>query len=126
MSDQQNKPQKETTSSGDAWEDVGKQFETLGESLAKAFRAAWNSEENQQRLQEMRSGLESIARNVDQAMQDTAASPEGQKIKTEANRAAESLRVATEQTAEEIRPRLVKALRQVNDELQKIIDRMEK
>ena len=125
MSDQQNKSQSETTGGGDAWEDVGKQFQTLGESLAKAFRAAWANEQNQQRVQEMRSGLELIVRNVDQAIQDTASSPEGQKIKSEASRAAESLRTATEKTAQEVRPHLVSALRQANEELQKFIDRME-
>ncbi len=125
MSDNQNTSQQETSSGGDAWEDVGKQFQTLGESLAKAFRTAWENEQNQQRLHEMRNGLESIVHNVDQAIQETAASPEGQQIRSEANRAAESLRSATEQTAQEVRPHLVSALRQVNEELQKFINRME-
>lgn len=125
MSDNQNTSQQGDTSGGDAWEDVGKQFQTLGESLAKAFRTAWENEQNQQRLHEMRTGLESIVHNVDQAIQETAASPEGQQIRSEAGRAAESLRSATEKTAQDVRPHLVSALRQVNEELQKFINRME-
>src|SRR5512133_1597353 len=104
MSEDQKTTQGETGSGGDAWDDIGRQFQTLGESLAKAFRATIENEKNQQRIQEMRSGLESIVRNVDQAIQDTAASPEGQQIRSEASRAAESLRIATEKAAQEARP----------------------
>ena len=32
----------------EAWRKVGGQFQALGENLAKAFRTAWESEENRQ------------------------------------------------------------------------------
>jgi len=110
----------------DSWQDVGKQFQELGESLAQAFRTAWENEENQRRLQEMRTGLESMIREVGQAIDDTARSPQGQKLREEAGRTVEALRSASEQTAQEIRPQLINALQQLNTELQKLIERMDK
>ncbi len=107
------------------WQEVGRQFQALGESLAQAVRAAWGNEETQRRVQEMRAGLESMARDVGKAVEDTANSPQGQKIRQDAEHAAESLRTATVQTVNEVRPQMITALQQLNDELQKLINRME-
>jgi hypothetical protein len=114
------------TAAETSWTDVGQQFQELGESLAQAFRSAWEDEQNQRRLQDMRSGLESMVREVGQAIDDTANSPQGQKIRAEAGRTVEALRSAGEQTAQEVRPQLINALQQLNAELQKLIERMEK
>ncbi len=111
----------ETTNS---WQEVGRQFQALGESLAQAMRASWQHEETQKRVQEMRAGLESMAHDIGKAVEDTANSPEGMKVRADAHRAAESLRTATEQTVQEVRPQLITALQQLNDELQKLINRM--
>jgi len=120
------KPAEETQPmAGEAWEEVGKQFQALGESLAVAFRTAWHNEENRRRLQEMQAGLESMVNEVGKAIKESAASPQVQQMRTEAEKAAESLRAASEQTVQEVRPHLLSALRQVNAELQKMISRME-
>jgi len=111
--------------SSEAWEEVGKQFQALGESLAAAFRAAWHNEENRQRVQEMQSGLEAMVNEVGKAIKESAATPQVQQMRTEAEKAAASLRVAGEQTAQEVRPHLLSALRQANAELQKMISHME-
>ncbi len=108
------------------WEQVGEQFKALGESLAQAFRAAWENEENQRRLHEMRTGLEAMVHEVGKAIDDTANSPQGQQIREEAEKTVEKVRVAGEQTVQEVRPQLINALEQLNVELQKVVDRMEK
>lgn len=108
------------------WEEVGRQFQELGQSLAQAFRTAWENEDNQRRVQEMRTGVESMLREVGKAIDDSAKSPEGQKIRQEAERTVESLRVAGEQTVQEVRPQLIDALQKLNTELQKLVDKMEK
>ena len=41
---------------GEAWREVGRQFQALGESLATAFRTAWESEENREHVQDMKTG----------------------------------------------------------------------
>jgi ElaB/YqjD/DUF883 family membrane-anchored ribosome-binding protein len=113
------------SSTEDNWKEVGRQFETLGQSLAQAVRTAWENEENQRRVQELRTGLESMVRDVGKAIDDSANTPQGQKIRQDAGRAVESLRNAGEQTVQEVRPQLIRALEQVNTELQKLIDRMQ-
>jgi hypothetical protein len=70
-------------------------------------------------------GLESMVNQVGQAIQETIASPEAHKARTEAEKAAESLRAAGQKTWQESRPHLVSALRQVNAELQKMISQLE-
>jgi ElaB/YqjD/DUF883 family membrane-anchored ribosome-binding protein len=107
------------------WQDVGQQFQQLGDSLAQAFRAAWEDAENQRRLQEMRTGLESMVREVGKAIDDTAKSPQGQHLREEAERTMDKVRNASEQTVQEVRPQLITALQQLNAELQKLVDRIE-
>src|SRR5512138_601470 len=106
-------PQEESSAPGageTSWQEVGRQFQALGESLAQAMRAAWQNEETQRRVQEMRTGLEAMARDVGKAVEDTANTEQGQKIRQEAQHTAESLRTATEQTIQEVRPQLINAL----------------
>jgi gas vesicle protein len=88
-------------------------------------RSTWESEETQRRLQEMRSGLESMVREVGQAIDESAKSPTGQKVQQDASRAAEAVRTATEQTVQEVRPQLINALQQLNNELQKLVTRIQ-
>lgn len=107
------------------WEEVGRQFQALGDSLAEAVRAAWQNESTQQTVQEMRTGVEAMVTKVGKAIEDSANSPQGRQIREDAGKAAEALRSAGEQTVQEVRPQLITALEQVNAELQKLINRME-
>jgi phage-related minor tail protein len=109
----------------DAWDEVGRQFQILGETLAAAFRASWHSPEQRKRVQAMQGSLEDMVKHADQAIQDAAASPHAQEARQEAKKVAESLRDAGEQTVQEVRPHLLSALKQVNDELQKLVNRMD-
>ncbi len=124
MSDQTNVPPQGDQQ--DAWDEVGRQFQALGASLAQAVRTAWNDEENRRRVQEMQSGLESMVREVGDAINDTASSPEGQKLQQDAKRAAEDLVDAGEKTVQEVRPHLMRALEQLNDEMTRLVDRLSK
>ena len=108
-----------------SWNEVGRQFKALGESLAQTMRTAWQNEETQRQLQEVRTGLESMVKDVEKAIKDSAETPQGQQIRQDVNRAAGSLRTAGEQTVQEVRPHLIDALQKVNAELQKMVDRME-
>lgn len=110
---------------GEAWREVGQQFRTLGESLASAFKVAWQNEENRGYLQEMQSGLEAMADRVNEAIKETAASPEAQKVRGKVEKGFESARTAGEQALHEARPHLLSALHQVNVEIQKVIARLE-
>lgn len=125
MGEENQVPPEENKTSSDSWQEVGRQFQTLGESLAQTMRTAWENEETQRQVNEMRTGLEAMVHDVRQAIEESTSSPQAQKVRQDANRAAESLRNAGEQTVQEVRPQLINALEQLNDELQKLINRME-
>ena len=109
----------------ESWREVGDQFKALGESLSRAFRTAWESEENRQHLESMKSGLKAMVDQVGQALEDASASVEGQKVRREAEKAAESARAAGEKALEEARPHVLSAVRQINAEMEKWVHRME-
>ena len=109
----------------ESWHEVGKQFQALGESVAKAFRTAWESEENHEHLESMRTGLESLVDNIGQAIQESSTSSEGQQMREEMERAAQSARVAGEKALQDARPHLLSALQWMNEEMQKIVGGLE-
>ena len=109
----------------EAWREVGRQFKTLGESLAAAFRSSARDPQTRQHLQNMQGGLEAMVQEVSQVIKEAGSAPQVQEVKAGAKRAAESTRAASEQALQEARPQLVSALRQVNAELQKLIDRLQ-
>jgi hypothetical protein len=112
---------------GDAgWQEVGQQFQALGASIAQAVRTAWEDEQTQRQLKEMRTGLEAMVKDVSKAIEDSANTPKGKQIREEAGRTVEAVQHAGKQTVQEVRPHLVQALQQLNEELQKLINRMEK
>lgn len=112
-------------STGDAWDEVGKQFQTLGESLAAAFRAAWNNEETRRGMQEMKTGLESMTSDISEAVKQSTGSPEAQELRQQASQTAQTARQAGKKAFQEAQPHLVAALDQINTELQKLVDRLE-
>jgi hypothetical protein len=121
-------PEKETSGEHtpqEAWGEVGRQFEALGESLARAFRAAWESEETRRHVQSVQDGLEKMVDKVNRAVEDVSQSTQGKQLRTEAEKTAESLRKAGEQTWQEAQPHLLSALTKINAELKEVIDRME-
>lgn len=117
--------EEEQRATKEAWQDVGRQFQVLGESIAQAFRTAWKDDENRRQAQEMRSGLEAMVNEVGRAIQDTANSPEGQQVRAAAERTADHLVEAGEKTVQEVRPHLMHALKQVNEELRRFIENMD-
>jgi hypothetical protein len=108
----------------EAWREVGRQFQTLGESLAEAFRTAWESEETRKHVENMQGGLEVMVSKVDAALKEASSTPAAEKLRAEAEKTAESLREAGEKTWQEARPHLLSALTQINEELQKLIGRL--
>lgn len=124
MADEQT-TQKGEQSSRDVWRELGEQFQELGKSLATAIRNAMETEENRKRLQSLEAGLKSMASEVAKAIEQAAESPEGQKVRQEIEKTAESARIASQQAMEEARPQLAAALRQINEELRKLTQRLE-
>ena len=109
----------------DAWQDVGKQFQRLGDSLSSAFRTAWENEDNRRTLRNLSDGLGSLASDVGKTIDEVAASDEGQWMRQEAEKAAESAREVGADVCRDVRPHVVSALNQVSTELQRLIGNRE-
>ena len=114
----------EAAETTDAWQEVGKQFEKLGASLSSAFRGAWENEDNRRTLRNLREGLESLASDVGKAIDEAAASDEGQWVRQEVEKAAESAREVGSEACRDVRPHIASALSQVSTELQGLIDKI--
>jgi hypothetical protein len=113
------------TPSVDAWREVGRQFKELGETMAVAFRTAWENEENRRHLKAMQGGLETMASEISEVMKHTASLPETLQVREGAHKAVATARVAGERAFDEARPHLLAALRQLDGELRRMIERME-
>ena len=109
----------------ESWQEVGRQFQALGQSLADTFQAAWQSEENRRQLKDMKKGLEAMASQVSQAIEQAAASPEGRQVRQHAEKAATAAQTAGKQALQDAQPHLLAALRQINGELQKLVARLQ-
>lgn len=113
------------TPSVDAWREVGRQFKDLGETMAVVFRTAWQSEENRRHLKAMQGGLETMANEVSEVVKHTASLPETLQVREGASKAVATARGAGEKAFDEARPHLLTALRQLDGELRRMIERME-
>lgn len=112
-------------STSDTWRAIGEQLQMLGEKLAAAFRTAWEDERNRQQLREVQAGLESMAKQLGQVIDEAVASPEGQRVRQEVEKAAHSAHTAGKQAWQDARPQIAAALRRVIAELEKMASRLE-
>lgn len=119
------KPNSEQKKTDDAWENVGEQFRRLGESLAAAISATWESEDTQQYFEQVKVEVSAATRQISTAIKQAADSEEGQRVQAEVGKAAESVRGKSAEIYEEIRPELVTAFRTIRAEVDKIIHQME-
>lgn len=122
MSDQE--PRKESNMN-DAWQEVGKQFQRLGESLAAAFQTSVKDENTRQNMKDLQDGLESAVQGIRGTVQKGVNELESRNFGEQARQTADSLINAGEQTVDEMRPRLLSALQQLNHELDRLIENMQ-
>jgi len=116
----------ETGRSYESWQQVGEQFEALGASLASAVQTAWADEGNRQAVREVESGLRSLASAVAVAVDEAAASPEGQQVRAEAERAVASAQEAGRQAADQAVPQLASALRALGEGLRSALSELQR
>lgn len=122
MSDQE--PRKEADA-GDAWQEVGRQFQRLGESLAAAFQTTMQDETTRQNMKDLQNGLENAVQGIRSTVQKGVSELEGKNFSEQARQTADSLINAGEQTVEEVKPHLLSALQELNHELDQLIQTMQ-
>ena len=106
------------SSSGTSWRDVAAEFEALGGTLGDVLRSAWRQSDGDAVLRGLRESLGSIVDDVNRAAGGTA---EQQQARDELTKLVESIRAAAAQAGDELRPELLKLLRQANAELRRVM-----
>ncbi|MEN6481258.1 MAG: hypothetical protein ABFD29_03665 [Anaerolineaceae bacterium] len=117
--------QNSSSSPEDAWKEVGKQFKTLGESLARAFETTWKKEENRNRMKQIEVELENVIAQVGDVVKQAADSDEAQAAKETIHEVITNTSAVGEQVIDSAKPHLINALDTVNLEIKKLIDQMQ-
>lgn len=107
----------------DAWNEVGEQLHDLGKSLADVLRAVWRDEENRRRAQQMKEGLEAMARELGAAIKESATRDEARQVKDAGGDTARAIKEAGARTWQEAVPRMRQALRRADEGLQRVLQR---
>ncbi len=109
-------------SSAEAWQEVGRQFKLLGESLSSALHTAWESEATQQSLRELQTGIHSAVEAVNKVAAKAAkpATPPPP-LTHEVEHFLRVTRQAVAQAGDEDRPKLIAILEGVTAELQDLV-----
>lgn len=115
------------TSQRDA-NDIAREFTELGRQLAATARAAWQSERRQALQQDVTEGLQSLrdqlSETIDSVRQDTRAQNVTQSVKERVAKVAEVSR--TNDIVDDVRGGLAAGLRELNDQLRRIAERLER
>src|SRR5579859_861161 len=102
---------------GTTWQDVGNEFGALGKTLGDVLRTAWQRQENDASLVRLREALQLMMADLSRAV---AGTPEAQQARDQIVHLTESIRTAAERTSDDLRPELLKLLRQANAELRRL------
>jgi hypothetical protein len=103
-------------SAGTSWQEVATEFETLSRTVGDVVRGAWQRQDANSAVGRLREMFSSAFQEVNQAVEGT---PEAQQAREQVARVAESLRAAADRAGDELRPELLRMLRQANDELRR-------
>ena len=116
------KKEKETKT----WEEIGAKFTALGESLTEAVEDAWNDPKVQDVLENIRSGLQQAADEIEVAIENAKEDPGVKKFSEDATQAFNDLGEKGEEVVQNVRPHVVSALKSFTDALNSLISDIEK
>lgn len=106
----------------DEWEELGRRVSELGDAIVAAVRAAADDPENRKRLDELKSGLESMVTVVGDAFSGASETNEGKRL----GEAAERVAAAGRRAAEDMKPKIADVARKAGDVLKDAADRMQR
>lgn len=113
---------------GDEPGSIARELGELGAQLANTARAAWQSEQRQEIQQEMTEGLRSLRDQLNEAVETLRSNPRtrtmSESMKEQVGKAAEKTRVT--EIADDVRGGLTLGLRELNEQLRRFADRLER
>lgn len=109
---------------GDAWREVGEQFQQLGGKLADALRRSWSATEDdpesREKMRRLSDDLRAAADRVDRVIDQV-----GEETRDERASTLRATRRASEQSLEEARVLTAATLRKLNKQLDHLVKRLE-
>ncbi len=103
--------------------ELGEEIHRVVESLTRAARATWNSEQRRQLEVQIRQGLRSLVQELEEAFQKVQESEEGQELREKAEQIV--ARIRSSKVTAEVQAGLLKGLHALAEELQELADRLE-
>ena len=119
------KKNQEQPKATDAWNEVGKQFQTLGKSLAAALNATIQDEKVQQDLSQMQAALDATAVQIKQKAQEVSDAAKSKEVEEETKKLGEQAQTAGQDLVKGVQPQLVGALKKMQVGLDKTINDLE-
>lgn len=100
---------------------IADEFRTLGENLIKALQSVWDTPERKKLQQEIEDGLNQMATTLKSEASTFSESPTGQQLKSDFEDLRQ--RVRSGEAEAKARDELLKALKLINAELDKVTSR---
>ena len=122
--DKKNQTQDQSNAT-DAWNEVGKQFQTLGESLASAFNATVQDEKVQQELKNMQSELNTAGEQISQKAKAASDSVKSIDVEEETKKLGEEAQTAGQDLVKDVQPHLLSALKKMQTSIDQAINDLE-
>lgn len=108
----------------DSWKEVGEQLKELGSQLASTFRIAWSEEkqsEQEETVRNLQNDLRAAADRLERVVKRVADETEEERSAT-----AKATREASDRSLSEARVASISALKSLNNQLQHLLDRLER
>lgn len=102
---------------------LGDELRDLGKNLSDFLRAAWATEERKRFQQDVESSLNDLGATINKAASDFSTSETGQRLKTDIDGIRQ--KVESSEVSNRARNELLEALKRVNVELTKAVDKWE-
>jgi hypothetical protein len=99
-----------------SWQDVRVELEALARNLSDVFQAAWRSQDGDSTLTRLQEMFFSASQQLNDAVDGT---PEAQQARDQLSHLADSLNSAVARAGDQVRPELLRMLRQANAELRR-------
>ncbi|HMN28761.1 MAG TPA: hypothetical protein PKE45_11480 [Caldilineaceae bacterium] len=107
--------------------ELGEELTRLGQSFVEVVRVAWNSDQRRQLERDLKTGLNSVAAGLEDGFKKVSESPQTKEFVDQAEDVAESVgeKVRKSEVAQEIGAGLLKGLRALSVQLDKLTSELQ-
>jgi len=115
----------EQSASQSQWDAVAQDFQRLGESIADAVKSVWSNPSTQKQVTDLKEGLQNMAEQVGQVVDETRQNLTGEELKSEVRKATDDVKEFGTKVVSDSKPFLLDVLKTLDDGLQSLISRLE-